>query len=365
MRGSTAALVAILLIAIIGAAAYFLVLAPATPPTNDTTIPPTIIVPDVQILEAANDIPANTLIRASDYEALFQTVEVPASNVTEDDIRASEFSTYVAGQVTTLDIFGGDRIKRSLFRPAGIVEQLPTPAPGEGSRKAMWVYITDLGNITTNGTVDIIASYNIESKYLRFTGSTLDEGVPVISLLDDTYSDVSTKVIAQNVPVLSIAPPVVIGPDGLPVQPGTAPGEVPLEPTPFIEGQEPIEGEVQPTEAPVAIQGTVWGVWLAVTDQEAELIDFTRLKFGTLTLIFRRADDNEQVVTTGVTMDILMRLYGVPQPYAQPNILVDLVTGPAPPLPPNQPPVVIPVPPPFGPGQAVPLPTAAPAEATP
>jgi hypothetical protein len=57
-------------------------------------------------------------------------------------------------------------------------------------------------------------------------------------------------------------------------------------------------------------------------------------------------------------MDLLMRLYGVPQVYAQPNMLVDLLKAPPPPLPPGQPPVVIPIPLPAGVPQ--PLPTAAP-----
>jgi hypothetical protein len=98
---------------------------------------------------------------------------------------------------------------------------------------------------------------------------------------------------------------------------------------------------------------------VAVTEQEAELIDYTRNKpGGVLSMIVRRTDDNEQVTTTGVTMDLLMRLYGVPQVYAQPNMLVDLLKAPPPPLPPGQPPVVIPIPLPAGVPQ--PLPTAAP-----
>ena len=128
--------------------------------TVPTIIPP----PDIEILEAANDIPANRLITGADRETLFQVSAVQPNEVTENDVRADEFSSLIQGKVTKAPISGADRIKKDAFRPAGIAELIPTPGPGQSSRKAMTVFINDLGSIAADGnTADIIASYNVTS----------------------------------------------------------------------------------------------------------------------------------------------------------------------------------------------------------
>ena len=361
-QNSTLGIIIALLVALaLGVGAYLYLNNSSTTTAGDdpNALVPTIIPPpDVEVLEAASDIPANKLIAGSDFETLFSVVPVRPSERNEDDVLASEFSGLVQGQVTTSQIRGGERIKRNLFRPAGVAELIPTAAPGQSSRKAMSVFVTDLGNIAAQGnTVDILASYSLEQPYLRVNGVTQEEGQTVITLLDTPYLDVSTHVIAQNIPVLSVTPPPIVQPEGAAAAP---------PPTIAAEGTDAggAAAAPAPTAEIVFNQGSQWTVVLAVTDQEAELIDYTRNKSGSfLSLIVRRADDAEQVTTTGVTMDLLMRLYGVAQVYAQPNMLVDLLKSPPPPLPGNQNPVVIPIPLPFGPGVAVPLPTAAPTAA--
>jgi pilus assembly protein CpaB len=320
-----------------------------TPPVGEvaTEIPP----PDIEILEAASDIPANRLITGADREVLFQVSAVRPNDVAENDVRADEFSSLIQGQVTKVAIRGGDRIKKEAFRPAGIAELIPTAVPGQSSRKAMTVFINDLGNIAADGnTADIIASYNVSSWYMEFN-SVDEKGIFTYDKRE--YPDITTKVIGQNIPVLRVIPPAIVSPEG-------AAQQAPVEPAAV-----PAEGEVipppQPTAEPVFVQGSQWQVVLAVTEQEAELIDYTRNKPGFLSLIIRRADDQEIVSTTGVTMDLLMRLYGVNQAYAQPHMVVDLVDAPPPPQPPGQPPVVIPIPFPFGNGAPVALPTTVPA----
>lgn len=348
-------LVGLLLVVAIGGAYYFLNQAEPTggqPPTGlETPIPP----PPVQILQAVSDIPANQLITNGDFESLFEVIEVDQASVTPDDVLVADFSTMVAGKVTTVDINGGDRIKVSLFREAGIAERIPTSQPGQGTRKAMTIYVPDLGEILAAGNnVDVLSSFNVEMPYLRFTGADAEGR---IQLLDSNYLDVSTKVIAQNIPVLAVVSPPQGATDsnGNPLPPPEpTPTPDPTLPTP-IPGSEP---EPAP---PIFAQGARWTVVLAVTDQEAELIKYTMDKAGVLSLIVRRADDPDTVTTTGVTMDLLGRLYNVPMVYAQPNVIVDPVRGFAPPLPPNQPPVVLQLPLPFGGANPVPLPTAVPA----
>ena len=361
-QNSTLGIIIALLVALaLGVGAYLYLNNSSTTSNVDvTSLQPTIIPPpDVLVLEAASDIPSQRLISAADFETLFSEVPVRPSEVGTGDVLASEFSGLVQGQVTNSQIRGGERIKRNLFRPAGVAELIPTAAPGQSARKAMSIFVTDLGNIAAQGnTVDILASFTLEQPYLRVSGVTQEEGRTIIQLTDSAYLDISTHVIAQNIPVLSVTPPPIIQPEG---------AAAPPPPTVVAEGTEAggTAAEPAPTAEIVFNQGSQWTVVLAVTDQEAELIDYTRNKNNGLglSLIVRRADDAEQVTTTGVTMDLLMRLYGVAQVYAQPNMLVDLLKSPPPPLPGNQNPVVIPIQLPFGPGVAVPLPTAAPTAA--
>ncbi|HEY1011574.1 MAG TPA: hypothetical protein VGE07_02645 [Herpetosiphonaceae bacterium] len=351
-------LVGLLLVVAIGGAYYFLNQTPPSgvDPNNpdnalNTPIPP----PPVQILQAVSDIPANQLITPGDYESLFEVVPVDQSSVTPDDVLVADFNTLVAGKVTTVDINGGDRIKVSLFREAGIAEQIPTAVPGQGTRKAMTIYVPDLGEILQAGNnVDVLSSYRIEMPYLRWSG-TADNNV--ITLVDEKYLDISTKVIAQNIPVLAVtAPPQgTVDANGQPLPP-PAP-----TPTPDPNLPTPLPGTEPEPAPPVFAVGALWTVVVAVTDQEAELIKYSMDRDdSTLSLIVRRADDPDTVTTTGVTMDLLGRLYNVPMVYAQPNVIVDPVRGFAPPLPPNQPPVVLQLPLPFGGANPVPLPTAIP-----
>ncbi len=354
-RNSTLGIIIALLVALgLGVAAYLYINSGVTPPEGGngvSSVPTDIPPPDIEILEAASDIPANRLITGADREVLFQVSAVRPSEVTDNDVRADEFSSLIQGQVTKASIRGGDRIKKDAFRPAGIAELIPTAVPGQSSRKAMTVFINDLGNIAADGnTADIIASYNVSSWYMEF--AAIDrEGVLTYDKRE--YPDITTKVIGQNIPILKVIPPLIIDP-----QTGAQP--IPVEPVAPADGG--VVPPPQPTAEPVFVQGSQWQVVLAVTEQEAELIDYTRNKPGFLSLIIRRADDQEIVSTTGVTMDLLMRLYGVNQVYAQPNMVVDLVDAPPPPQPSGQPPVVIPVPIPFGNGVPVPLPTTVPAE---
>lgn len=354
MRQNSALVIIIALLVAVGLGiGAYLYLSNSTTPADQLggTQPTAIPEPDIQILEAASDIPANRLITGADREALFLVTEVRPSEVTDNDVRADEFSSIIQGQVTKAAIRGGDRIKKDSFRSAGVAELIPTAVPGQSARKAMTVFVNDLGNIAADGnTADIVASYNVTSFYLQFTGVT-PEGVVTLEPRD--YPDVTTKVIGQNIPILKVIAPPIVAPEGGAAAPAAEP-----QPAPAEGGVVP---PAAPTAEPVFAQGSQWQVVLAVTDQEAELIEYTKAKIGILSLIIRRADDQEIVETSGVTMDLLMRLYGVNQAYAQPNMLVDLLDAPPPPQPPGQPPVVIPVPVPFGGGAPVPLPTALPA----
>ena len=121
--------------------------------------------------------------------------------------------------------------------------------------------------------------------------------------------------------------------------------------------------EPQATPEPIFTEGSQWQIVVALTAQQAELLEYTKAKTGSkLNVVVRRADDqDDRIATTGVTMDLLMRLYGVPQVYAQPNMIVKLLDAPAPPQPPQQPAVVIPFRLPNAPQQQ-PLPTAVPTQ---
>lgn len=313
-------------------------------------------IPNVQILEAATDIEANKLITGSDLEQYFNALEVPPSDVTPDDVLYTEFYSVVQGKVTTTAIRGGERIKKSTFRNAGIAEKLPIPVSGEESLKAYNMFVSDIGGIVAEGNnIDILGSYSLEQPYLRFTGIQADG---TITLVDEKYLDITTHVLAQNVPVLKVVAPPLVSPDGQ--QAGSAPAAAQPTIEVVVDGS-PVAA--QPTPEPVFTEGSQWQIVVALTAQQAELLEYTKAKTGSkLNIVVRRADDqDDQIATTGVTMDLLMRLYGVPQVYAQPNMIVKLLDAPAPPQPPQQPAVVIPFRLPNAPQQQ-PLPTAVPTQ---
>ncbi len=325
-------------------------------PGDPSSLEPTPMpVPNVPVLEAATDIEANKLM-GSDLEQYFNVVEVQPSEVTPDDVLETEFYSAIQGKVTTANIRGGERIKKSTFRNAGIAEKIPTPEPGEESPKAYNLFISDIGGIVAEGnSIDIIGSYSLEQPYLRFTGISPEN---VVTLADEKYLDISTHVLAQNVPVLKVVAPPLVSPDGQ--QAGAAPAAAQPTIELVVDGQ-PVQQQATPE--PVFTQGSQWQIVVALTAQQAELLEYTKAKTGsTLNIVVRRADDeDDQIATTGVTMDLLMRLYGVPQIYAQPNMIVKLLEAPSPPQPPQQPAVVIPFPLPNAPQQQ-PLPTAVPTQ---
>ncbi|XSG74466.1 hypothetical protein ACP8Y2_20045 [Herpetosiphon llansteffanensis] len=327
----------------------------ANQPGDPSLVEPTPLpIPNVRVLEAATDIDANKLI-GNDLEQYFNVVEVQPTEVTPDDVLETEFFSAIQGKVTTSSILGGERIKKSAFRNAGIAEKLPTPEPGAESPKAYNLFVSDIGGIVAEGnSVDIVGSYSLEQPYLRFTGVT-EQG---ITLVDEKYLDISTHVLAQNVRVLKVVAPPLVSPDGQ--QTGAAPAAAQPTVEVVVDGN-PVQQQATPE--PVFNQGSQWQIVVALTAQQVELLEYTKAKTGsTLNVVVRRADDqDDQIVTTGVTMDLLMRLYGVPQVYAQPNMIVKLLDAPAPPQPPQQPPVVIPFPLPNAPQQQ-PLPTAVPTQ---
>src|SRR5690349_13647712 len=95
-QNSTLGIIIALMVALaLGVGAYLYISGQPSGPDPNATPPTAIPEPDIQILSAASDIPANRLISSADFESLFQIGEVPPSQVTSNDVRADEFSTVI------------------------------------------------------------------------------------------------------------------------------------------------------------------------------------------------------------------------------------------------------------------------------
>lgn len=79
----------------------------------------------------------------------------------------------------------------------------------------------------------------------------------------------------------------------------------------------PVEGQAQPSQAPAAIENVI--IVFAGTDADAEVLKFVQNnvgEIGDLTAVVRSGEDSEApaVTTKGITIDILVKDFGVPIP---------------------------------------------------
>jgi Flp pilus assembly protein CpaB len=79
----------------------------------------------------------------------------------------------------------------------------------------------------------------------------------------------------------------------------------------------PVEGQAQPSQAPAAIENVI--IVFAGTDQDAEVLKFVQNnvgEIGDLTAVVRSGEDSaaKDATTTGITIDLLVKDFGVPIP---------------------------------------------------
>jgi len=267
-------------------------------------------VPEVEIVRARVDIPANTLIADT---TLLDVITIPQTEFDPDQnfSRTGE----IVGKLTTRPFRANEFIVKAGLTEPGLSQQIPTAEPDRARDKAYPFIVNNLSGvadrIVPGDFVDVVATFSVPRResYPNIT----EEGL--VRLLNDLTFN-STKTIVQRAQVLQIVRPPVAT-DTTP-EPGVAPESGSL-PQVDASGQ-PIEpGSGQ---ASGAITAGAWTLLLALNDQEVELMEFALASNARMVLVLRGAGDTDFEPTIGATLDLLISEFGLPLPYNQPPQVV-------------------------------------------
>lgn len=269
-------------------------------------------VPEVEIVRARVDIPANTLIADTtllDVITIPQTEFDPAQNFS----RTGE----IVGKLTTRPFRANEFIVRAGLTEPGLSQQIPTAEPDRARDKAYPFIVNNLSGvadrIVPGDFVDVVATFSVPRRESYPTAR--DEQGLTRSLTDLTL--VSTKTIVQRAQVLQIVRPQVSA-EATP-EAGTAPPPSGSLPQVDASGQ-PIEPGTGQASGPITAEA--WTLLLALNDQEVELMEFALASNARLVLVLRGAGDDQFEPTIGATLDLLISEFGLPLPYAMPPQVV-------------------------------------------
>lgn len=300
-------LVLMLGVLIAAAAALFLVFVMGQPqqPQNEVNLPPT-QEPMRRIIVARIDIPNGTVL--TDTETYLQEVEIPES---EFNAQASEYVTLISdvqGKLTVREIVAASPVFQSDVIEGGLSLRIPAGGPDEPNPKAYPLQVNNqtgvADQIRQGDQVDVLATFSFTRVFLR--PSFNEEGELIIK--EEVVADMlSTKTLLQNVEVLKIVKPPVV--EGTP-----EPGQDPSNPPETDASGQPIDGSRAAGQPNDALTPGSWFLVLAVTDQEAEIIDFARRHGNIITLVLRGRGDTAVETTLGATIDLLVSQFGLPLP---------------------------------------------------
>ncbi|NTU79809.1 MAG: pilus assembly protein CpaB [Chloroflexales bacterium] len=303
------------LILIVGAVALFLILqrpggggigGVGGIPTSNAL--PTEI-PQVEVVRARVDIPANTVI--SNSLTLLEVISVPQSEFDPEQ----NFSTVneIEGRLTLRPFRAKEAILKSALVDPGLSQQIPTAEPDRASDKAYPFVVNNITGVADQvkpgDFVDVVATFQLLRPVSTVGQAPVGpdgtaQGSAPNSLNDQTLR--STKTIVQRAQVLRIVRPPVS------TEPTPEGGAPPAENAPAVDdtGQ-----PIQPSTADGSVisQGT-WTLVLAINDQEAELMEFAIASEARLVLVLRGAGDSGFEPTIGATFDLLIDQFGLPLP---------------------------------------------------
>lgn len=322
-RGALLFLLIGLIVIIGGLAAFLLLRGGAGRTTTSTTpeIPPTpTTVPLVSVVQARVDLDANTVINDP---ALLDVVQVP---VTEFDEK-NEFSNIndVLGKLLVNPVVAGQSIRRDNVRDPGLAQRIPTAEPGQPRVKAYPILVDNLSGVADqvaiNDFVDVIATFAVDRQIIRPSAS---EQVITVNGVDravrpyeygETQTFFTTKTIIQRAQVLQILRPAV--PPAAEGEAAGGAGTTSAPPQVDASGQPVNQTSGGTTSANTLTEGQ-WVVVLALTDQEIELLEFANQSSARVVLVLRGTDDTAIETTSGVTLDLLVREFGLPLPQPLP-----------------------------------------------
>ncbi len=268
----------------------------------------------VSVLAARIDFPAGTVITDT---TLLEPVQISQAefNAQPDQYFTSEQTSEVRGQLTLAPLISGQPILRSQLTEPGLSQQIPEAEDNEIRRKA---YPLEVDNLT--GVGDQIQVGDFVDAIMTY--------VFIYTVDGREFNYVATKTLVQNAQVLQVLRPAVA-----PAAEGEAAAPPPGDtaPPPQLDAQgRPI---TQTPEAEATLREGSWVLVLAVTDQDAELMEHARggsLNDGVtvvgrsrIALVLRGAGDDVIEDTTGVSQDILFDQYGLPFPGST-RLVIDL-----------------------------------------
>lgn len=317
MRRGGVLILLIGLILIVGAIALFLFFQPAGGGLIGTGTAPTVAlpteVPEVEVVRARVDIPANTVI--TDSVTLLDVITIPQTEF--DPNQNFSRTSDVVGKLTTRPFRANEIIVAAALTDPGLSQQIPTAEPDRAPDKAYPFIVNNLSGvadqITPGDFVDVVATFSVPRRESYPTGQRLEEqGGVTLPILERSLTDLtlnSTKTIVQRAQVLRIIRPVV-SPEATP-DPATAPEAGGSLPQVDASGQpiDPASGETTGT-----ITANAWTVLLALNDQEVELMEFALASNARMVLVLRGAGDTAFEPTIGVTLDLLVSEFGLPLP---------------------------------------------------
>ncbi|MGQ9926287.1 MAG: Flp pilus assembly protein CpaB [Chloroflexaceae bacterium] len=273
-------------------------------------------IPEVEIVRARVDIPANTLIADA---TLLDVVTIPQTEFDpgENFSRTGE----IVGKLTTRPFRANEFIVRAGLTEPGLSQQVPTPEPDRPRDKVYPFIVNNLSGvadrIVPGDFVDVVATFSVPRRESYPTAQRIEEqgGVELQRSLND-FTFNSTKTIVQRVKVLAIVrPPVATDATSEPVAPPQS-GSLPQV---DASGQ-PIEPASGQASGPIT--AGAWTLLLALNDQEVELMEFALASNARMVLVLRGAGDEAFEPTIGATLDLLISEFGLPLPYYQPPQVV-------------------------------------------
>lgn len=304
-------LLGFLIAALVALGVFFFVQQGALPQQNAELLPPT-TEPTRRVVVARIDLPSNTLL--TDTETYLSVADIPE---TQFNASAGDFFTspdQLTDKVTVRPVGVTVPLRASDVTDAGLSVRIPPAREGQPRTKAISLLVNNLtgvaDEITPNDFVDILSSFSISRTYLR--PGFNDDGT--VRVVEEQFSGLATKTLIQNVQVLGIKRLAVVA-EGT-----TTPT---AEPALDASGQ-PVDQGGQATGntgAAAANAGNTitpgsWLLVLAVTDQQAEILEFSRKADGAsgITLVLRGRGDDATETTLGATLDLLIKNFGLPLP---------------------------------------------------
>ena len=315
-RGSSSLLVifGLFVLLLAGAGMYVYIAKPGVLPGTATQALPPTPMPDVEIVEAALDIQAGSLI--SDPDTLLTT-----GTIAGDDYAANPDAYFTSPEdvrnlKAVVTIRGGQPVRKEQVGPAGLSLKIPTPVPGQAALKAFPVQVNSLTGVADmvqpGDFVDVMASFNMDVNTfrpgVRQDGETLTPGNVIV---EDATNEGSVKVLLQDVQVIDI------------VKPAAPPTEEeqaaePETPPPAAEEPTPQAQQVPKNDSATELQEGNWLLVIAVTAQEAEVMRFALDRGIGISTLLRATGDHTTERTVGSTMRILIDNYGMPMPAVNP-----------------------------------------------